>query len=154
MCIWSKWRHCHHIMSCFIKTQIGLTFPVPAYPGCLGKEAVKRVSVFCPADHCIYLVVCFTSYHIQCCKSGYFINRFAADIWLFNVSTDLTRLSLIVIWEAELSRSFQLTVIWVTLLEQLGGCYFLLLALTLCIYVCLLRARVQPTLDPYAEAFL
>jgi len=23
-----------------------------------------------------------------------------------------------------------------------------------CMYVCILRARVQPTLDPYAEAFL
>ena len=38
-CIWSSWCHCHLIISCFIKIQIGLTFLVPAYPG--GKEAVK-----------------------------------------------------------------------------------------------------------------
>jgi len=34
-----------HLISCFIKIQIGLTFPVPAYPGCPRKEAVKRVSL-------------------------------------------------------------------------------------------------------------
>jgi len=44
-CIWSGWCHCHHIISCFIKIQIGLTFLVPAYPGCHGKEAVKWLSV-------------------------------------------------------------------------------------------------------------
>jgi len=32
-------------ISCFIKIQIGLTFLVPACPGCPRKEAVKRVSV-------------------------------------------------------------------------------------------------------------
>jgi len=31
------------IISCFIKIQIGLTFLVPAYPGCPGKEALKCV---------------------------------------------------------------------------------------------------------------
>ena len=30
-------------LSCFSKIQIGFTFVVPAYPGCRGKEAVKRV---------------------------------------------------------------------------------------------------------------
>jgi len=44
-CIWSSWCHCHPIISCFIKIRIGLTFMVPAYPGCRGKEAVKRVSI-------------------------------------------------------------------------------------------------------------
>ena len=39
-----SWCHCHPIISCFIKVQNGLTFLVPAYPGCPGKEAVKRVS--------------------------------------------------------------------------------------------------------------
>jgi len=38
--------HCHPIISCFVKIQIGLTVLVPAYPGCPKKEAVKRVSVF------------------------------------------------------------------------------------------------------------
>jgi len=32
-------------MSCFIKIQNALTFLVPAYPGCPGKEAAKQVSV-------------------------------------------------------------------------------------------------------------
>ena len=32
----SSWYHCHPIASCFIKTQIRLTFLVPAYPGCPG----------------------------------------------------------------------------------------------------------------------
>jgi len=47
VCIWSSWSYCHPIISCFIKIQIGLTFLVPAYTGCPGKEAVKRVSVWC-----------------------------------------------------------------------------------------------------------
>jgi len=44
VCIWSSWCHRHPIIPCFIKIQIGLTFLVPAYPGCPGKEAVKQVS--------------------------------------------------------------------------------------------------------------
>ena len=32
------------VISCFTKIQIGLTYLVPAYPGCAGKEAIKRVS--------------------------------------------------------------------------------------------------------------
>ena len=32
-------------VSCFSKIQIGFTFLVPAYPGCPGKRAVKRVCV-------------------------------------------------------------------------------------------------------------
>jgi len=49
--VWSKvqmiciWCHCHPIVSCFIKIQIGLPFLVLAHPSCHGKEAVKRVSV-------------------------------------------------------------------------------------------------------------
>ena len=45
ICMWSSWCHCHPIISCFVKMQIGLTFLVPAYRGCPGKEAVKRVSL-------------------------------------------------------------------------------------------------------------
>jgi len=41
ICIWSSWCHCHPIICCFIKIQIGLTFLVPAYPRCPGKEAIK-----------------------------------------------------------------------------------------------------------------
>jgi len=38
--------HCHHIISWFIKIQNGLTFLVPDYPGCPGKEAVKQMSLW------------------------------------------------------------------------------------------------------------
>ena len=41
ICIWSSWRHCHPIISCFIKIQIGLL----AYRGCRGKEVTERSSV-------------------------------------------------------------------------------------------------------------
>jgi len=33
------------ILACLIKIETGLTFLVPAYPGCPGKDAIKRVSV-------------------------------------------------------------------------------------------------------------
>jgi len=46
ICIWSSWFHYHPIVSYFIKIQTGLTFLMPAYPGCPGKEAVSRVSVY------------------------------------------------------------------------------------------------------------
>jgi len=48
ICIWSSWCHCHPIISCFIKIQNGFILMMPAYPGCPGKQAVKRMSV-CPA---------------------------------------------------------------------------------------------------------
>jgi len=43
ICIWSSWCHCHPAISRFIKTQIGLTFLVPACQGCPGKEAGRSV---------------------------------------------------------------------------------------------------------------
>jgi len=52
ICIWSSWCHCHLMISCFIKIQIGSPILVPAYLGCPGKEAVKWVSV-CP--NCKYI---------------------------------------------------------------------------------------------------
>jgi len=45
ICVWSSWCHCHPIVSCFIKIQIGLTLLVLAYPGCPGEEAVKWLPV-------------------------------------------------------------------------------------------------------------
>jgi len=45
ICIWCSWCHCHSIIYWFIKIQIGLTFLVPAYPGCPGKKAINRVPV-------------------------------------------------------------------------------------------------------------
>jgi len=38
ICIWSSWCHCHPTISCFIKIQIGLSFPVPVYRGCPGNR--------------------------------------------------------------------------------------------------------------------
>ena len=46
ICMWSSWCRCHPIISCFVKIKISLAFLVPAYPGCPGKEAVKRVSLY------------------------------------------------------------------------------------------------------------
>ena len=45
ICIWFSWCHCHPVVACFIKIQIGLTVLVLVHPGCPGKEAVKPVSV-------------------------------------------------------------------------------------------------------------
>ena len=45
ICIWSSWYHCHLIIYCFIKFQIGFIFLVPAYPGCPNehiKSALRR----------------------------------------------------------------------------------------------------------------
>jgi len=44
ICIWSSWCPCHLIISSFIKIKTGLTFLVPTYPGCPGKEAIKEMS--------------------------------------------------------------------------------------------------------------
>ena len=38
--------HYHPIISCFIKIHTGLTFLMPAYPGCPRKEAIKWLSEF------------------------------------------------------------------------------------------------------------
>jgi len=35
------------VICCLIKIQIGLTFLVPAYPDCHGKEAIKQRCLFC-----------------------------------------------------------------------------------------------------------
>ena len=53
ICMWSSWCHCHPIIFCIIKIQIGLTFLVAAYPGCPGKEVIKWVSVCLCADQVI-----------------------------------------------------------------------------------------------------
>jgi len=44
-------------VSCFIEIQIGLTFPMSAYPGCIWKVAVKRVSVSLRPVYTIQTVV-------------------------------------------------------------------------------------------------
>ena len=65
--IWSSWCHCHP--HCFIKIQNGLTFLVPAYPGCPGKEAIKLVSDWpdffitkTPKTFCIMNCICLVSF--------------------------------------------------------------------------------------------
>ena len=39
--IWPSWCHCHSLSLASVKSRLVLTFLVPAYPGCPGKEAVK-----------------------------------------------------------------------------------------------------------------
>jgi len=63
--------------SCFSKIQIGFTFLVPAYPGSLGKTAVKRVCV------CVCVCVCIpmrpftmefansSSVQVTCCEQAF-----------------------------------------------------------------------------------
>jgi len=58
VCIWCSWCHRHPIISCFVKIQIGLTFVVPACPGCPEKETVKRVSVCLAECWCGVCVCC------------------------------------------------------------------------------------------------
>jgi len=45
-CIWSSRCHCHSVICCFTKVHTGLTFLVPACPGCSGKHAIKLPSVY------------------------------------------------------------------------------------------------------------
>jgi len=47
----SSWRHCHPIISWFMKIWNGLTFLVPAYPGCPGKEVIKWMSKLGKSSH-------------------------------------------------------------------------------------------------------
>jgi len=52
--IWSSWCHCHPIISCFTKIQIGLTFLLPALPGCPRKDVLSgRLSVLAWLKTCI-----------------------------------------------------------------------------------------------------
>jgi len=51
ICIWSSLCHCQPIISFFIKIQIGLTFLVPAYPGCHGKRDSKMPGVVKIPEH-------------------------------------------------------------------------------------------------------
>ena len=52
ICVLSSWCHCHPIVACFIKIQIGLTCVVPAYPG----RPIKQVSL------CLRLLSIFIRY--------------------------------------------------------------------------------------------
>ena len=86
VCIWSSWCHCYPIIYCFIKIQIGLTFLVPAYPGCLEHRGVclfnwLNTCVKLSAGQCTcsvgYLVVLFSvkwkipsRHRTWCCRRG------------------------------------------------------------------------------------
>jgi len=63
------------MVSCFIKIQIGLTFLVLAYPGCIGKEAIKRVSILSG-----YYMTSFNNRLIatedtEACKAGHLLRH-------------------------------------------------------------------------------
>ena len=61
-----------HFVSCFIKVENGFAFLVLAYPGCPGKEAIKRVSV-CP----LRSVICRS---VACIEIDRFTDRLGLDI--------------------------------------------------------------------------
>jgi len=64
ICTWSSWCHCHPIISCFIEIQNGLTFLVPAYPGCPGNK------------RCLFFIVTRTvQFPIQVCFSTLSVYR-------------------------------------------------------------------------------
>ena len=67
ICIWFSWCHCHAIISCFIKIQIGLTFLVPACRGFSGKETVKWVLLL--LLYCLWFRWCNQSF-VYMCLSG------------------------------------------------------------------------------------
>ena len=46
-CIWPSWRHCHSLVSCFSKIQIGSTFLVPADLGSPGKGLLNGCVCMC-----------------------------------------------------------------------------------------------------------
>jgi len=72
--IWSSWCNFHPIISHFIKIQIGLTFLVPTYPGCLNKR---------PLNGCVF--VCFWWCNDVTCRLGghhpVFSRGCARDVW-------------------------------------------------------------------------
>ena len=70
ICMWSSWRHCHPIISCFISIQIDLTFLALAYPGCPRKQAIKQVLFL---SH-------FTTVHLEVNKIQYFQASFGFQL--------------------------------------------------------------------------
>jgi len=66
LCIWSSWCHCHPVISCFIKIRICLTFLVPAYPGCPGKEPLNG-SVWLKMLYFGRIVLQGTEGNFRCC---------------------------------------------------------------------------------------
>jgi len=78
--IWSSGCHCHPVISCFIKIQMGLTFLVLAYPGCPRKEAVKQASVFWWINVLFIawmLIVCWQAGHLTCKNLLHLPQRFS-----------------------------------------------------------------------------
>jgi len=99
ICIWSSWCHCHPIISCFIKIQIGLTFLVLAYTGCPGKEPIKWMSVcpvlawsFCQFQHC-RLALCL--YWQVDGVTGREVSYAELETMVAKVSSSLVRLGLV-----------------------------------------------------------
>jgi len=86
ICTWSCWCHCHPIISCCIKIQIGLTFLMPAYPGCSGKETVKQMHNFVHAV--IIRPLCSTT----------FVSDIAIFVLKRDVKLQLTNLQYYIDW--------------------------------------------------------
>jgi len=56
ICMLSGWCHFHPIVSCVIKIHLGLTFLVPAYPGCPRKG---------PLNGCVCVCVCLSFVELE-----------------------------------------------------------------------------------------
>jgi len=80
ICIWSNSCHCHPIISCFIKIQIGLTLLVPAYPGCPEKRPLNGCLFVCL---CIYMLDHKYIFHAHICLHGYNLsdNRYRPPVF-------------------------------------------------------------------------
>ena len=80
ICIWFSW--CHLIIYCFIRIQMCLTFLVPAYRGCPGKEAIKWVSVCLSVCHQRQSLLSLTV--VQSCPSLW---MWVIEMWFYKPYT-------------------------------------------------------------------
>ena len=77
-CIWPSCCHCHSLVSCFSKIQIGFTFLVPAHLGSTGRRAVKhvvishgwKVNIWCINVAVIRWCACDVTVHWSCGTSS------------------------------------------------------------------------------------
>ena len=114
ICILSSWCHCHPIISCFIKIQIGLTLLVPALRLTQVVMEKRLLNVAC--------LLSLSPSSLLLLPLLLLLNFFCLTDQLFSNYSTLGKIS----QHQSLDISVYLSVLW---------------------------AGVQPTLDPYAEAF-
>jgi len=76
ICIWSSWYHCHPSSLASVKSRT-VYLSGPAYPGCPGKKAIKRMCVcvlcsyFFTTDSIVLISINAACWHfISCMKLG------------------------------------------------------------------------------------